>query len=50
MFIVTGANSGIGQAMATELAHMKAKVYMACRNLKKCEETREKIVLESRNK
>ena len=29
---------------------MKGKVYMACRDLNKCEEQRREIVLESQNK
>lgn len=36
--IVTGANTGIGKETAKELAWRKAKVYMACRNMRKCEE------------
>lgn len=36
--IVTGANTGIGKETAWELARRGAKVYMACRDLKKCEE------------
>ena len=35
--IVTGANSGIGMAVTTELAKRKAKVIMACRDMEKCE-------------
>ena len=33
-----------------ELARRKGKVYMACRDLTKCEEERTKIVLDTRNK
>ncbi|XP_023335036.1 retinol dehydrogenase 13-like [Eurytemora carolleeae] len=50
VFVVTGSNSGIGNQIARELAKRKGRVYMACRDLKKCEEAREEIVLESRNK
>ena len=50
MFIVTGANSGIGRETVHELARRKGKVYMACRDLTKCEEERTKIVLDTKNK
>lgn len=48
--IVTGANTGIGLETARDLANRGARVYMACRDMKKCEKEREEIVLESRNK
>lgn len=48
--LITGANTGIGRETARELAIRGAHVYMACRDLKKCEEAREEIVLESLNK
>lgn len=48
--IVTGANTGIGKETVWELARRGAKVYMACRDMKKCEETREEIVIETKNK
>ena len=48
--IVTGSNTGIGKETARELAKRGAKVYMACRDMTKCEEAREEIILESRNK
>jgi len=50
VFIVTGANSGIGREVVHELARKKGKVYMACRDLQKCEEERKDIVLDTRNK
>jgi len=50
VFIVTGANSGIGREIAHQLARERAKVIMACRDLTKCEEERQKIVLDTRNK
>jgi len=36
--IVTGANTGIGKEVALNLAKRKARVVMACRDMKKCEE------------
>ncbi|CAG9764489.1 unnamed protein product [Ceutorhynchus assimilis] len=48
--IVTGANTGIGKETAWELARRGAKVYMACRDMTRCEEAREEIVLDSKNK
>jgi len=50
VFVVTGANSGIGKEIVRELARKKGRVYMACRNMNKCEEVRSEIVLETRNK
>ncbi|XP_020293249.1 retinol dehydrogenase 13-like [Pseudomyrmex gracilis] len=48
--IVTGANTGIGKETALVLASRGAKVILACRDSKKCEETRRNIVLGTRNK
>ncbi|XP_050311563.1 retinol dehydrogenase 13-like [Anthonomus grandis grandis] len=48
--IVTGANTGIGKETAWELARRGAKVYMACRDMNRCEEARKEIVLDTRNK
>lgn len=48
--IITGANTGIGKETAWELARRGAKVYMACRDMKKCEEARKEIVLDTKNK
>lgn len=50
VFIVTGSNTGIGKETAFELAKRNATVYLACRDLKKCEEARKTIILESKNK
>lgn len=47
--LITGCNTGIGKETALELAKRKAHVYMACRDLKKCEDARKEIVLESKN-
>lgn len=38
VIIVTGANTGIGKETVRELAKRNAKVYMACRDLKRCED------------
>lgn len=48
--IITGTTSGIGKETAKELANREAHVYMACRNMKQCEEIRDEIILKSRNK
>lgn len=48
--IITGTTSGIGKETAKELAKRQAHVYMACRDMKKCEEIRDDIILESKNK
>lgn len=50
VIIVTGSNTGIGRETAFELARRKATVYLACRDMQKCEETRKTIILETRNK
>lgn len=50
VIIVTGANTGIGLETVRELAKRGGKVYMACRDMVKCEQAREEIVLQSKNK
>nr|XP_040564111.1 retinol dehydrogenase 12-like [Lepeophtheirus salmonis] len=50
VYLVTGANSGIGRSLAWELAAMQHKVFLLCRDMKKCEKTREMIVLDTKNK
>lgn len=42
--IVTGANSGIGQYIATELACSGAQVYLACRSESKAQVARDEII------
>lgn len=48
--IITGSNTGIGKETALELARRKATVYLACRDLAKCEEARKEIILDSKNR
>ncbi|XP_023950409.2 retinol dehydrogenase 13 [Bicyclus anynana] len=48
--IVTGATSGIGKETAWEFALRGAKVFMACRDMPRCEEARREIVLATNNK
>lgn len=47
--IITGANTGIGKETALDLARRQARVYMACRDMKRCEKAREEIVLDTKN-
>lgn len=47
--IITGANAGIGKETALDLAKRGAKVYMACRDYKRCEAARLEIVNQSGN-
>jgi hypothetical protein len=50
VFLVTGANSGLGKEMTKELAKLEtSKVYMLCRNMEKCEMARRQIVTETKN-
>lgn len=43
-FIVTGANSGLGYSASKHFIHLGARVIMACRNLVKAEEARQKLL------
>jgi len=43
LVIITGANSGLGLETAVSLASAGAEVIMACRNMKACEQEKEKI-------
>ncbi|XP_011180062.2 retinol dehydrogenase 12 isoform X2 [Zeugodacus cucurbitae] len=47
--IITGANSGIGAETALDMAKRGARVYMACRDMAKCERVRQRIISETRN-
>ncbi|XP_028997559.1 retinol dehydrogenase 14b [Betta splendens] len=45
--IVTGANSGIGKALAAELLKLRARVIMACRDLRSAEQAAQDIRTEA---
>ncbi|KAH8325219.1 hypothetical protein KR074_012217 [Drosophila pseudoananassae] len=49
VFIITGANTGIGKETALEIAKRGGTVYMACRDLNRSEEVRVEIETISRN-
>lgn len=42
--IITGCNGGIGKEIALELARRGARIYMACRDAARCENTRLDII------
>ncbi|XP_055022970.1 DHRS-12_like_SDR_c-like domain-containing protein isoform X1 [Boleophthalmus pectinirostris] len=50
VFMITGANSGIGKATAMGIAKRGGTVHMVCRNKDKAEEARADIVKETGNK
>lgn len=50
VFMITGANSGIGKATAMAIAKKGGTVHMVCRNKDKAEEARAEIVKETGNK
>lgn len=47
--IVTGCNTGIGKETVMELARRGAKIYMACRDFKRCEESQKDIIEQTSN-
>ena len=47
--IITGANSGIGKATALELAKMRTRLVMICRDKEKGEKAQREIIAESQN-
>jgi retinol dehydrogenase 14 len=49
VWVVTGANSGIGKATALALARLGGTVVMACRDAKRGEAVQQEIVRESQN-
>nr|XP_044248966.1 retinol dehydrogenase 13 [Drosophila takahashii] len=49
VFIVTGSNTGIGKETVLEIAKRGGTVYMACRDMHRCEKARQDIIRESGN-
>lgn len=47
--IITGCNTGIGKETVLELARRGARIYMACRDFKRCEEARVDVVNQTNN-
>ncbi|XP_012160621.1 retinol dehydrogenase 12 isoform X2 [Ceratitis capitata] len=48
--IITGANTGIGKETARELSKRGATIYMACRDMVKCEKARQELIKDTCNK
>jgi len=48
-FMITGANSGIGKCIATEIAKRGGTIHMVCRNPTTAEEAKNEIITESNN-
>eukprot|EP00494_Astrolonche_serrata_P030985 UN31254 len=48
-YLVTGANVGLGYWTVRHLAENNAKVYMACRDMKKCVDARKEIEADIQN-
>ncbi|XP_017027713.1 retinol dehydrogenase 13-like [Drosophila kikkawai] len=49
VFIVTGSNTGIGKETVLEIAKRGGTVYMACRDLSRCDKARDEIIRETNN-
>ncbi|XP_063224243.1 dehydrogenase/reductase SDR family member 12-like isoform X2 [Bacillus rossius redtenbacheri] len=49
VYMITGANSGIGKCVALEVARRGGEVHMVCRNQQNAEKTKSEIVEESCN-
>lgn len=43
--LITGANTGIGYETVKDLAQRGARVIMACRDMKKCEDAKQKVCM-----
>ena len=50
LVLITGANSGIGHYTSMALAKNGARVIMACRSIKRCDEAKEQILTRLREK
>jgi NAD(P)-dependent dehydrogenase (short-subunit alcohol dehydrogenase family) len=48
IFVLEGANTGIGKETAKEFAKRGAKVIMACRDMERCKEARKEVYLAAR--
>ncbi|CAM5073471.1 unnamed protein product [Natator depressus] len=48
-FMITGANSGIGKATATEIAKRGGTLHLVCRNTARAEEAKREIITETGN-
>ncbi|XP_075775211.1 dehydrogenase/reductase SDR family member 12 isoform X2 [Pelodiscus sinensis] len=48
-FMITGANSGIGKAAATEIAKRGGTLHLLCRNKERAEEAKSEIITETGN-
>ncbi|XP_026518348.2 dehydrogenase/reductase SDR family member 12-like, partial [Terrapene carolina triunguis] len=48
-FMITGANSGIGKATATEIAKRGGTLHLVCRNKERAEEAKREITTETGN-
>ena len=49
LFIITGANGGMGKAITRAIAGMGVPVVMACRNVERAAGVRDEIVREKRS-
>lgn len=49
VIVVTGCNTGIGKETVLDLASRGATVYMACRDMNKCDQARLQIIEKTGN-